>query len=466
MWELHLRPMRIYNRLVFSVVVALLATLIAPQSALANIPATFVFTGSGYGHGVGMSQIGARGMALESATATQILGHFYPGTQVAQVVDTQVIRINIGHRQQDATITLRPLDLKQDLNQAEPPSLTLYRDRLAFDQIPGETQVVGTYLSDITLNLTSLDNTIELTRSSKTAKFAPLEPSRQWTLRWDSETVVSVRTKERTYLIRYGQINISRVKNDVGPGQMELTASMRLGDEYLYGLGEVPSSWPAASLQAQAIAARTFALTKMRNIRSACDCNIYSTTRDQNFVGYSKESEPTYGLRWKRAVDRTKGLAVLFEGKPIQAFYFSSSGGMTQNVRDVWGSEFPYLINRPDTWSVSMALNPRYAAWTRSISQESMAKAFQLEDVDRYQIISRTVTGSVLTIRAFSSLGAERVLTGEVFRSRVGLPSTWINLPTPEEEEEEMPTPTGTPICLEIFGSLFGAVGSCEAVPE
>lgn len=465
MWERHLRPMRIYSRLALSLVVALLTTLLTPQSALANIPATFVFTGSGYGHGVGMSQIGARGMALESATATQILGHFYPGTEVSQVIDTQVIRINIGHRQQDATITLRPLDPKQ----VQPPSLILFRDRLAFDQIPGETQVVGTYLSDITLNLTSLENTIELTRSSKTAKFAPLEPSRQWTLRWDSETVVSVRTKERTYLIRYGQINIARVKNEVTAGQMEITASMRLGDEYLYGLGEVPSSWPAASLQAQAIAARTFALTKMRTIRSACDCNIYSTTRDQNFVGYSKESEPTYGVRWKRAVDRTKGLAVLFEGKPIQAFYFSSSGGTTQNVKDVWGSEFPYLINRPDTWSVSAALNPRYAAWTRSISQEMMAKAFQLEDVDRYQIISRTVTGSILSIRAFSSLGAERVLTGELFRSRVGLPSTWINLPAAQQEQEEdeiAPTPTASPICLEIFGSLFGSVGSCESVPK
>jgi SpoIID/LytB domain protein len=248
---------------------------------------------------------------------------------------------------------------------------------------------------------------------------------------------------------------------------MELTASMRLGDQYLYGLGEVPSSWPAASLQAQAIAARTFALTKMRSIRSACDCNIYSTTRDQNFVGYSKESEPTYGVRWKRAVDRTRGLAVLFEGRPIQAFYFSSSGGMTQNVKDVWGSEFSYLVNRPDTWSVSAAINPRYAAWTRSVDQERMARAFELEDVIRYQVISRTVTGSISSIRAFSSLGAERTLTGEVFRSRVGLPSTWINLPEEVDEiPEEEPIPSTNPICLDLFGALFGATGACELIPE
>jgi stage II sporulation protein D len=437
--------------------------LLPTQSASANIPPTFVFTGSGYGHGVGMSQIGARGMALESATAVQILNHFYPGTEVAPVSDTEIIRINIGHRQQDVTISIRPLNSKQ----SEKPSLTLFNDRLAYDQVASETQTVGTYLDDFNLGLISRSNTIEVTRSSKLAKYSALDPARQWTLRWDSGTVVSVRAKERTYLIRYGQINIARVKNDVAPGQMEITASMRLGDEYLYGLGEVPSSWPAASLQAQAIAARTFALTKMRTIRTACDCNIYSTTRDQNFVGYSKESEPTYGVRWKRAVDRTRGLAILFEQRPIQAFYFSSSGGMTQNVKDVWGSEFPYLVNRPDTWSVNVALNPRYAAWTRSISQEGMASAFELDDVIRYQVISRSVSGSILRIRAFSSLGAEKILSGEVFRSRVGLPSTWINLPPQQEDEiDEIPLPVGNPICLELFGALFGAVGPCEHSPN
>ncbi|MGA0866247.1 MAG: hypothetical protein ACO3QV_02890, partial [Candidatus Nanopelagicaceae bacterium] len=138
---------------------------------------------------------------------------------------------------------------------------------------------------------------------------------------------------------------------------------------------------------------------------------------------------------------------------------------MTQNVKDVWGSEFPYLINRPDTWSVSVAINPRYAAWTRSVEQETMARAFQLDDVIRYQVVSRTVTGSISSIRAFSSLGAERTLTGEVFRSRVGLPSTWINLPANEEaideEEEEVLTPE-SPICLDLFGALFGATAGCE----
>ena len=425
MWVPRQGLKRTSSRLGLAAIWALFASLLSPQIAVANTPEVFTFTGSGYGHGVGMSQIGARGMALESSTAVEILGHFYPGTEVTATDDTQTIRINIGHRLQDATITMRPLSRTQP----GLPSLTLLSGSIEPGVEAIESATVGTYFDDFTLSLFSQPDAIEVTRSSKTAKFAPLAPATSWTLRWDSQTVIQVRTAARTYLIRYGQIGIKWVSNSVAPGQMEITASMRLGDEYLYGLGEVPSSWPAAALEAQAIAARTFALTKLSRIRSACDCNIYSTTRDQNFVGFSKESEAIYGVRWREAVDRTRSLAVLWEQRPIQAFFFSSSGGMTQNVKDVWGSELPYLVNRPDSWSVNPRLNPRYARWTRNVSQAVMAKAFGLEDVDRYQVLTRSVTGSVLRIRATSSLGKRSTLSGETFRSRVGLPSTWFSLP-------------------------------------
>ena len=90
---------------------------------------------------------------------------------------------------------------------------------------------------------------------------------------------------------------------------LAVTTTLRLHDEYLYGIGEVPSSWPPASLEAQVIAARTYALGKIGRIRSECDCNIYSTTVDQNFVGYSKEDEKVnridYGILWREAVNRT-----------------------------------------------------------------------------------------------------------------------------------------------------------------
>ena len=443
--------MRTSRRLVLALITSLLLSAFVAAPTRANPPSKFTFTGSGFGHGVGMSQYGARGMALESATASMILQHFYPQTALVSTDDSQTIRVNIGHKEKEASLTIK----------SPQGSVTIIRGRFLSDIPAPESAVVGTYIDDITIGMTSVRDSIEVTRSSKTAKYAAIDPGTEWTIRWESGTVVTLRTKARNYLLTYGQINLTWVKSEGGLGQMEITTSLRLGDQYLYGLGEVPSSWPEAALDAQVIAARTFALTKMKTIRKACDCHIYSTVRDQNFVGYGKESEPFYGIRWKSAVDRTKGLALFFGGVPAQTFFFSSSGGITQNVRDVWGSNIAYLINRPDSWSVNTKINPTYARWTRVVTQDAMAKAFGLKDVARYQILQRSAAGAVLRIRAISSDDREAILSGELFRSRLALPSTWINIdlapelpPTPPEE-----------VCLDFFRPVTVGIQNCEVKP-
>src|SRR4051794_28183162 len=79
----------------------LVATAVAviglPGTAFAAPPATFVFAGSGYGHGVGLSQWGAYGQALEGATATAIVDHYYTGTTVGSVNDVVDLRVNLLH---------------------------------------------------------------------------------------------------------------------------------------------------------------------------------------------------------------------------------------------------------------------------------------------------------------------------------------------------------------------------------
>jgi SpoIID/LytB domain protein len=229
---------------------------------------------------------------------------------------------------------------------------------------------------------------------------------------------------------KYGQITIKSVSTPL-TSYLAVTTTLRLHDEYLYGIGEVPSSWPPAALEAQVIAARTYALNKLPRIRTECDCNIYSTTVDQNFVGYSKETEAIYGVRWKEAVNRTfvdadNSLVIVLNGKPINAFYFSSSGGKTQNIREVWGSEAPYLQGVPDPWSQNPKINPRYALWTRFVPQNTVAQAFKLPDVIRLTFDAKTTTGSISQVTAYSLTGSRSTLTGEIFRSRVKLPSTWI----------------------------------------
>ena len=68
----------------------------APAQAT-EVPATFNFQGTGYGHGVGLSQIGARGMALAGEEADSIISYYYGGTQISSLADDQNLRVNIGH---------------------------------------------------------------------------------------------------------------------------------------------------------------------------------------------------------------------------------------------------------------------------------------------------------------------------------------------------------------------------------
>lgn len=404
--------------------IALLIALLFSASAKASedlAPEIFKISGSGYGHGVGMSQIGARGQAIEGKSAVEILNYYYPGTTVSPYPDNELIRVNLANL--TTSVIIKAVGAVG--------TITLFRGDLAAGE---DSDPLGTYQGDLTASFTNLANSVIPSLSSPTAKFAPVSPNKAWTLRWDSATTTIALTNQgETKQYKYGQIVIKSVSNAVS-SYLAVTNTLRLHDEYLWGIGEVPSSWPPAALEAQAIAARTYALTKLSRVRTECDCQIYSTTVDQNFVGYSKEIERTYGIKWKEAVNRTfvdanLVLVITFESKPINAFYSSSSGGSTQDVRDVWGSSIAYLQGVPDPWSLDMKINPRYAIWERQVTQKDMATAFGLDNVKSFRVDSRSKTESALSVTAFSSTGKSSTLKGEIFRARTKLPSTWIKDP-------------------------------------
>lgn len=402
-----------------SLIFSLGLNVISPVHARTLIPTDFRFFGSGYGHGVGMSQIGARGQALESKTAIEILNYYYPGTAVTAYPDNQLIRVNIANL--ISSVTFNAVGSIGEIR--------LYQGDIPLSESP---EPFGIYPGDTTALFTNFAGSVVPALSSPTAKYAAINPAPAWTVRWDSATTTALLTNGATATqYKYGQIVFKSVTNLLS-SYLAVTNTLRLHDEYLYGLGEVPSSWPAAALEAQVIAARTYALGKLSRLRVECDCNIYNTTVDQNFVGYAKETEAIYGIKWREAVDRTfidenNALVVTLEGKPIQAFYFSSSGGVTQNVVDVWGSPLPYLTGVPDPWSLDPTINRRYALWSRFVPQSVMAQAFLLPNVVSFTINSRTQTGSISSITAISNTGATATLSGELFRARVKLPSTWIH---------------------------------------
>jgi len=386
-----------------------------------NVPSAFEFIGAGYGHGVGMSQIGARGQALEGKSAAEILNYYYPGSSVTPFPDNHLIRVNIANQTTSATI-----NAEKSIG-----GFTLFRGDVAPTDNP---EPFGRYDGAVTATFTNFEGQVIPFLTSPTAKFAPIPANESWTLRWETSTVIAFKSGDKSDRYKYGQINFKSIKSSI-TSYLAVTTTLRLHDEYLYGIGEVPSSWPPAALDAQVIAARTYALNKIGRIRAECDCNIYSTTIDQNFVGFSKEDEKVnridYGILWKNAVNRTfidseTALVITIDGKPINAFYFSSSGGKTQNIKEVWGSEFSYLLGVPDPWSLDPKINPRYYSWTRTVPQAMMAQSFALPNVVSFTVDAVTQTGSVFAISAFSSDGRKSTLTGEVFRSRTKLPSTWI----------------------------------------
>ncbi|MEN9687147.1 MAG: hypothetical protein RL381_159 [Actinomycetota bacterium] len=390
----------------FKTFLAFLLLITNTPTAHAEAPTSFSFSGSGYGHGVGMSQMGARERAKAGESATAILNYYYKDVVIAPIVDTQTIRVNIGH-------ALRTLSIVS----ATPESL--------IQIFPGE--IVGpTEIAPI-LSLPSRQKAIfrvdgnNITFNSLSGKI--------FTVRWSGpNSVVNFSQPGNSDKYRYGQIQLKVVK-----GAIEATNSLSLHDEYLWGISEMSSAWPAAALEAQVIASRSYAMSKLGALKPSCDCHVYSHISDQNFVGYSKESEPKIGPLWKSAVVRTNidsstSLAILSKGKPIQAYYFSSSGGATQSTLDAWGQATSYTQSVPDPAGLDPKLNPRFAQWKASATQEVVAKAFLLSDVVSLEIVSRNSAGAVTYIKATSGSGSTKSLRGDTFRSRAKIPSPYFQL--------------------------------------
>lgn len=391
--------MRMYKKLVRFLPLILILQTFSPAQA-EDVPQTFNFTGSGYGHGVGMSQIGAKARAVAGESASAILKYYFKDVEVAPVVDTATIRVNIGHALKSATFS----------TSSPGTSLELFANDSLVAQVANRKRLTLSIAADL--------KTIQGFNASLL------------TLRWSGGAipVINFANAGTTERYRYGYIQIRVVK-----GALEVTNSLSLHDEYLLGISEVSSSWPSAMLEAQTIASRSYALSKMGAVKASCDCHLYSHIADQNFVGFAKESEARFGKIWREAVLRTvvdtsTGLAILSMGKPIQAYFFSSSGGATQTSADAWGGFTAYTQSVADSASVDVALNPRFASWKATSSQALVSKAFALPNVVQLEILSRNTAGAVTWIRATSLNGSSIILRGDTFRSRAKLPSPWFNL--------------------------------------
>ncbi len=117
-------------------------------------------------------------------------------------------------------------------------------------------------------------------------------------------------------------------------------------------------------------------------------------------------------------------------GHLVTAYYFSSSGGQTENSEDVWSAALSYTRSVPDPWSLDPTIVNPNANWDKTIDQATVAAVFGLPDVVRIEIVSRTgpsALAGVTGLRATSSTGATSIISGmERVRTKLGLKSAWV----------------------------------------
>lgn len=377
-------------------------------AALAALDSTSPWSlgGSGWGHGVGMSQYGAWQMAVDGYTAPQILAHYYTGTTYDLVPDAQVISVNLLNNVASTTMSTSALSTGGG----------------AFSVTNGTTTMSGGLGAVLTASAPSGGAGATITCTGCTPVSSLTGP--RLTITWDDDRTLLAVGGPR---YRDGRVSVTRSGTSA---TINVVAQVRLHDEYLDYVTEMPWSWHTEALQAQAAAARGYALAAFSaGLRSACDCHLYDTTVSQVFAGYPSTGNLPYWSRWTGAVraagSTNQGYVVRHNGGIIQAFYSSSSGGRTQNNEDVWGgTPLPYLRSVSDPWSTRTA-NPR-ASWTATRDQPTMGAAFGLADVAKLDLSSRYVSGSVRSAVATSSTGASSTITGAQLASRLSLFSSYV----------------------------------------
>jgi stage II sporulation protein D len=189
-------------------------------------------------------------------------------------------------------------------------------------------------------------------------------------------------------------------------------------ESYLQGVvaGEVPFSWPAEVLKAQAVAARSYAIASLLKGKPF---DLYPDARSQMYLGVAGEKPST-----TKAVADTAGEVVLYAGKVATTYYFSSSGGKTASAADVFGFAVPYLVSRPDPWD---KLSP-YFRWGPVLLG---ARTLQSKlDADARVIDARgvgTPSGRLRTL-TLQTVGGEDQIPASLVRTALGLRSTWVTI--------------------------------------
>jgi len=327
---------------VFPVTQALAQQAPLPEGARIVVP------GHGWGHGRGMGQWGAKGLADQGKAYTQILSTYYPGTTLGARASTEDIRVLL---------------------------------ETSSDVIASSDQPFTARWSNNSIIATS-DATYRYFKATWDGTNYHLYKSTAWNGTWTlvKTTPSIIVFKPGSAMIQLitsgGSIHVYRGAIEAHQGGSSINSiNVLTMQQYLYGVvpRESPASWPAEELKAQAVAARTYAARRKDSSRAAgSSYDICVTTSCQSYGGYGTKSSPTSSVTvlesssTNSAIDATAGKVLMYKGSPILAEYSSSTGGYTA------ASSLPYQKAVPDPtdsvsphhdWTASMTVSEIEARW-------------------------------------------------------------------------------------------------------
>jgi stage II sporulation protein D len=334
---------------------------------------TFLVSGRGWGHGVGMSQYGALGMAREGRGYAEILAHYYPGTTLERTKVASVRVLLVEGAKTLRIAATAPFRVRDALGANEP--------------VPAGEYVLGPNLSSVA---------------------APFPPGLEWPL-----SLVAGKAPLALQGKRY------RGRIDVSVQRARLEAVNVVGLEaYLGGVvpDEMPPSWDAEALKAQAVAARSYALA--HPVRGA-RYDLYADVRSQVYGGVEAEEPST-----NAAVKATAREVLLYQGAIADTLFHSTSGGATAAAADVWGKAVPYLVPVDDPGS---ALSPVHRWGPVAVDAAKARVPLRIRSpILDLRVVPRP-DGRARTL-VFTTAAGEATADGVAARFALGLRSTWIKV--------------------------------------
>src|SRR3954452_18990479 len=373
-------PMTRITALSITLALALSGTASAASSSSSN----WTIRGAGFGHGIGLSQYGAYGYAAHGADWKSIALHYYQGTHLGNFAGRTIrVLLQSGNGTVWVSGATRAGSHKLDSSK----SYRLMRKGL---------------------------NSVEL-RTARGKRIATMDG------------VVPVSSSSGSVALG------GRAMNGLSDGRYRGVIEVRPGtfgglmavnalplDDYIRGVivGEMPTSWPQPALEAQAVVTRPYALV---TDAGGAIFDQYPDTRSQMYYGMSRETPGT-----NQAVQSTAGEVVMYGNQVASTYYFSTSGGRTENVENSWpgSSPVPYLKSVDDPYD---NLSPRHRwRFVRSKSTlDAKLGSFVKGKLKTVKVTKRGVSPRIVNAQVIGTRGTVNV-TGPQLRSRLGLYDTWM----------------------------------------